>query len=109
VLGYQACNLLSLHDRHVNAMIKENLIHHCLESMCHRAVEDVLVTLATLALKAIDTLGKTLASLGHKVEEASPQFDWEIFIKSQLTVPITSNRFGTILCQKCCSGTTLQK
>jgi amidase len=37
-------------------------------------------------IKAIDALGKTLASLGHKVEEASPQFDWEIFMKSQLTL-----------------------
>jgi amidase len=35
---------------------------------------------------AIESIERTLDSLGHKLEEASPQLDWEVFLKSQLSL-----------------------
>lgn len=37
-------------------------------------------------VRAVESIGRTLDALGHKVEEASPQFDWEAFLASQLTL-----------------------
>jgi amidase len=37
-------------------------------------------------VQAIESIGRELASLGHRVEEASPQLDWETFLKSQLPI-----------------------
>jgi amidase len=37
-------------------------------------------------VQAVESIGRELASLGHGVEEASPQLDWEVFLKSQLPI-----------------------
>jgi amidase len=37
-------------------------------------------------VQAVESVGRQLVSLGHKVEEASPQLDWETFVASQLPI-----------------------
>ena len=37
-------------------------------------------------VQAVESIGQELASFGHRVEEASPQLDWEAFLKSQLPI-----------------------
>ena len=37
-------------------------------------------------VQAVESVGRELVSLGHRVEEASPQLDWEAFIASQLPI-----------------------
>lgn len=37
-------------------------------------------------VQAVESIGRELTSLGHGVEEASPQLDWEVFLQSQLPI-----------------------
>src|SRR5256885_8275251 len=37
-------------------------------------------------VQAVETVGRELISLGHRVEEASPPVDWEAFVASQLPI-----------------------
>ena len=37
-------------------------------------------------VQAVETVGRELISLGHRVEEASPPLDWEAFVASQLPI-----------------------
>jgi amidase len=37
-------------------------------------------------VQAVETVGRELLALGHKVEEASPPLDWEDFVASQLPI-----------------------
>jgi amidase len=37
-------------------------------------------------VQAVESVGRELLSLGHRVEEASPPLDWEAFVTSQLTM-----------------------
>jgi len=41
-------------------------------------------------VQAVESVGRELLSLGHRVEEASPPLDWEAFVASQLPLWTTS-------------------
>jgi len=47
-------------------------------------------------VQAIESIGRELTSLGHTVEEASPRFDWDAFIKANAALWATFIAYGAL-------------
>ena len=47
-------------------------------------------------VQAIESIGRELTSLGHTVEEASPRFDWDAFVKANAALWATFIAYGAL-------------